>query len=138
MELMIQHFILWFIIGSENTFFPNYLNISQLTLLQKLQQNSILFLAKKFSLFSNKYYIKRQYMWAKIEIGHNSPSTIFWEERTHNWGLPMLVVSLTTTEPLLLDHKFKSYTELDLCRSTYKFVNVIKCNHIEWIFMISK
>ena len=50
-------------------------------------------------------------MCAEIEVGHSSASTIFWEERTHKCGLPMLVVSLTTTEPLLLDHKFKSCTK---------------------------
>ena len=77
------------------------------------------------------YMIYNNKCMLQIDAGHNSPSTIFWEERTHNWGLPMLVVSLTTTEPLLLDHKFKSYTELDLCRSTNKLVNAIKCNHIE-------
>ena len=77
------------------------------------------------------YMIYNNKCMLQIDAGHNSPSTIFWEERTHNWGLPMLVVSLTTTEPLLLDHNFKSYTELDLCRSTNKLVNAIKCNHIE-------
>ena len=51
------------------------------------------------------YMIYNNKCMLQIDAGHNSPSTIFWEERTHNWGLPMLVVSLTTTEPHLLDHK---------------------------------
>ena len=58
------------------------------------------------------YMIYNNKCMLQIDAGHNSPSTIFWEERTHNWGLPMLVVSLTTTEEaLLLDHKYQSYTE---------------------------
>ena len=50
---------------------------------------------------------------AKIEVGHNNLSehNILGGTK-HNWGLPMLVVSLTTTEEaLLLDHKYQSYTE---------------------------
>ena len=53
----------------------------------------------------------------KIEVGHNNTRSEYniLGGTLHNWGLPMLVVSLTTTEEaLLLDHKFKSYSEFQI------------------------
>ena len=89
-----------------------------LIILRSIYIQSSVFILNRIALISNickmalvycqeEYYmIYNNKCMLQIDAGHNSPSTIFWEERTHNWGLPMLVVSLTTTEPHLLDHKY--------------------------------